>query len=146
LRTDRVTHSALGGGEPDSLAIYGFTNQGISTLLPLARFWNRPPDLVEVSGADRVVFDKIQKAYIIEASGGSIYARIMADQVSPLHNPCFVIKNWGRKDFRLTLDNRVLEPDADFRYGFVPGPEGYDLVLWIPIESEQEEKILIELR
>jgi hypothetical protein len=145
LRTDRVTHSALGGGEPDSLAIYGFTNQDIKTLLPMARFWNNPPDLKELSGANQVVFDKSQKAYILEASGGSISAIIVADQKSPLHNPCFVIKNWDRKDIRLTLNNKDMEPGTDFRYGFVPRSEGYDLVIWIRIESEQEEEISIDL-
>jgi hypothetical protein len=146
LRTDRVTHSALGGGEPDSLAIYGFTNLDIKTLLPMARFWNSPPELIDVSGANRVVFDKTQKAYIMEASGENISASIMADQRSPLHNPCFVIKNWDRKDIRLTLNNKVMEPGADYRYGFIPRSEGYDLVIWIRTESEQEERILIELR
>ena len=145
LRTDRVTHSALGGGEPDSMAIYGFTNQDINTLLPLARFWNNPPDLKELSGVDRVAFDKSQKAYILEASGGNISAIIVADHKSPLYNPCFVIRNWDRKDFRLTLNNRVIEPGADFRYGLVPRAEGYDLVIWIRLESEQEEKISINL-
>jgi hypothetical protein len=146
LRTDRVTHSALGGGEPDSIAIYGFTNQDIKTLLPLARFWNSPPDLEVMSGTNQVVFDKSQKAYIMEASGGSISAIIKADQDSPLYNPCFVIKNWDRKDIRLTLNNKVMEPGADFRYGFVAGSEGYDLVIWIRVDSEQEEKILIEVQ
>ena len=145
LRTDRVTHSALGGGEPDSLAIYGFTNQDIKTLLPMARFWNNPPDLKELSGANQVLFDKSQKAYIMEASGGRISAIIVADQKSPLHNPCFVIKNWDRKDIRLTLNKKDMEPGADFRYGFVPRSEGYDLVIWIRIESEQEERISIDL-
>jgi hypothetical protein len=144
LRTDRVTHSALGGGAPDSMAIYGFTNQDIKTLLPLARFWNNPPDLIELSGVNLLGFNKSQKAYIMEASGGEISASILANQKSPLYNPCFVIRNWDRKDISLTLNNKVMERGADFRYGFVPRPEGYDLVIWIRIESEQEETISID--
>ena len=111
----------------------------------LARFWNSPPNLTELSGAKQFVFDKCQKAYILDASGGRISAIIQADQNSPLYNPCFVIKNWGRKDIRLTLNDRDLDPEADFRYGFIPRSEGYDLIIWIPIQIEQEEKISIDL-
>jgi hypothetical protein len=37
-----------------------------------------------------------------------------------------------------------MEPGADFRYGFVPRSEGYDLVIWIRLESEHEETISID--
>jgi hypothetical protein len=127
------------------MAIYGFSNQDIKSLLPLARFWNNPPDLTKLSGAHLVGFDKSQKAYILEASGGSISATIVADHKSPLYNPCFVIRNWERKDISLSLNNRVMEPGSDFRYGFIPRSEGYDLVIWIRLESEQEKKISINL-
>jgi hypothetical protein len=80
----------------------------------------------------------------MEASGGNISATIVADQKSPLYNPCFVIRNWDRKDIRLTLNNKVMEPGTDFRYGFVPKAERYDLVIWIQIQSEEDVTISID--
>lgn len=134
LRTDRVTHSALGGGEPESLAIYGFTNKDISTLLSLAKFWNYAPGLEIYSGAKNGSYDKSQKAYTMEATEGNISFRIDAGKKAPLKNPCFVIENWGSKSFEFTLNNKILSPGKDFKQGYVAVKGGYNLVIWVDAE------------
>ena len=144
LRTDRVTHSALGGAGPESMAIYGFTNQEITTLVPLARFWNSPPELKVLSGAKQAGYDKSQKAYIMESTGGEITLSIGADEESPLHNPCFVIRHWGNKEIKMVMNSKVMDTESDFRFGFVPTAAGHDLVIWIRTESEQIVRISID--
>ena len=143
MRTDRVTHSALGGAGPETMAIYGFTNEDITSLVPLARFWNHPPDANVLSGVKGVEFDQAQKAYIMEATGGEISLSLDASEASPLHNPCFVVRNREKKDLNLAMDGVAMEQGTDFRYGYVPVEGGYDLVVWLCTQADQETTILI---
>ena len=143
MRTDRVTHSALGGAGPETMAIYGFTNQDITSLVPLARFWNNPPDVKVLSGADKVRFDQSQKAYILEATGGEIALSVEASESSPLLNPCFVIRNWGKNQIHFSVEDVVLDQGTDFRVGFVPVEGGYNLVVWLRTQLVQKVAIHI---
>jgi hypothetical protein len=143
MRSDRVTHSALGGASPRDMALYGFTNQDISTLVPVAKFWNYPPALKVVSGAVDARYEKAQKAYVLTAAAAELTLAIEASNESPLKNPCFVIHNWETGEVKLTLDGKVLEPGDDFRYGFVPTEAGCDLVAWIQTELIKPVTILI---
>jgi hypothetical protein len=144
MRTDRVTHSALGGAGPENMAIYGFTNQDITTLVPLARFWNYPPEAKIASGAKSVDFDQAQKAYVLEATGEKISLAIEASGESPLVNPCFVIRNWGENPVSLSLNGKAVEAGSDFRYGTVPVEGGYNLVVWLRTQLEQDCTLTLE--
>lgn len=143
MRTDRVTHSALGGAGPETMAIYGFTNQDISTLVPLARFWNYPPEVEVLSGAKSVEYDQSQKAYILDGTGGNISLSIEASESSPLQNPCFVIRNMLRAQVNLSMDGVALEKGSDYRYGYVPSEGGYNLVVWLNAQANQKTTILL---
>jgi hypothetical protein len=135
LRTDRVTHSALGGGEPESMAIYGFTNKDISALIPMAKFWNYAPAMEILSGAQNSSFDMSQKAYVMEATDGDVSLVIEASKEAPVHNPCFVIKNWETKSVDVTIDGKKLTPGKELKLGYVPVEGGYKLVVWMNLES-----------
>jgi hypothetical protein len=143
MKTDRVTHSALGGAGPETMAIYGFTNEDITTLVPLARFWNRAPELEIASGAGRAEFDQSQKAYLIEATGEDISMTVQSTEESPLHNPCFVISGWDKNDIRLLMDGEEIPRDKDFRYGYVPTAGGYNLVVWLKVASASPVSMVI---
>jgi hypothetical protein len=143
MRTDRVTHSALGGAGPETMAIYGFTNQDIATLLPLARFWNHPPEMKALSGAKGISYEQSQKAYILEATGGEISLSVEASESSPLQNPCLVIRNCRPEEIRISMNDASLAEGTDFRYGFVPVEGGYDLVIWIRTTTDQTANIHI---
>ena len=143
LRSDRVTHSALGGGEPESMAIYGFTNKDISTLIPLAKFWNYPPTLEILAGAKNANFDKSQKAYIMAATEGEVSVLIDASKKAPVQNPCFVIKNWGTKSADISMNGKKLSPGKELKLGYVPIEGGYNLVVWIDVESSAPLEISI---
>ncbi len=144
LRTDRVTHSALGGAGPKDMALYGFTNQDISMLVPVAKFWNQPPALELLSGAIDARYDKAQKAYLMDATQGDVTFSVAASEKSPLKNPCFVIRNWKKGALNLSIDGLDLTQGDIFRYGFVPTEEGQNLVAWIG--TEITEPVTISIR
>jgi len=143
LRSDRVTHSALGGGEPESFAMYGFTKKDISTLIPLAKFWNYPPPLEILSGAKNASFDKSQKAYLMEATEGEVSILIDASKEAPVHNPCFVVKNWGAKQVEISMNGKKLAAGRESKLGFIPVEGGYNLVVWMDVESNVPLEISI---
>ncbi len=146
MRSDRVTHSALGGASPREMALYGFTDQDISTLVPVAKFWNYPPGLKVESGVVDERYEKAQKAYVMTATGAEVSLVVEASNKSPLKNPCFVIRNWNRGEANLTMDGREPGPSDDFRYGLVPTETGCDLVAWIQTEVSQAVTILISAK
>jgi hypothetical protein len=143
LRTDRVTHSALGGGEPESMAIYGFTNKDISTLIPQAKFWNYPPALEILKGAKKGIFDKSQKTYVMEATEGEVSLLVDASSEAPVYNPCFVIKDWGKTSSDISVNGKRLTPGKELKLGYIPMEGGYKLVFWIKMESRDPLEILI---
>ena len=137
MRTDRVTHSALGGAGPEKFAIFGFTNQDVTQLLPMARFWNYAPEIKINAGADAVKYVQAQKAYLLRASGQKLSMTVQASEKSPLTNPCFVISGVKKGQVGLTVDNEPLSRGKEFRYGFVPTAGGYNLIIWLELQSEK---------
>jgi hypothetical protein len=135
MRTDRVTHSALGGGGPRDYAIYGFTNKDIKELVPLARFWNRPPDIINVIGGNDAKFLKEEKAYHINSIESTVTFDIEASEESPLVNTAFVFHNWQGDDVELKINGRNISKGKDFRSGFIDTPNGKNLVVWLEYNS-----------
>ncbi|MHB1038390.1 MAG: LamG-like jellyroll fold domain-containing protein [Pirellulales bacterium] len=99
VANDRVTHFALGANDtlPGNVVLYGFTKAPVAALVPLAQMWRNPPPLTDLHGGSAGGFDKGQKAFLLEATGTQISFTVAASDESPLVNPCFVIRNWGRE-------------------------------------------------
>jgi hypothetical protein len=60
---------------------------------------------------------------------------LSGSQESPIINPAFVIKNWGRRNVDLKIDGKKIKQGKDFRFGHRNSMEGIDLVLWIRLQS-----------
>jgi Concanavalin A-like lectin/glucanases superfamily len=115
--SDRVSHFAVGGAndpvtEFGSIVQYGFVKGPIETLLARAKFWCRPPNLVDVDGGNYEGFDKSQRAYILSASSDHLKLKINADHIHPMVNPAFVIMNWKKDgEAQVALNGKHLEGD-----------------------------------
>jgi hypothetical protein len=136
MRTDRVTHSALGGAGPTEFAIFGFTNKDISELVPLARFWNREPKIIVKSGAAIAEFKMSEKAYHIDVTGPKVELEINASADSPLYNPALVLKNWNQESGKIMIDGKIVEIGKDCRVGHRYTHSGIDLIVWIRMNRE----------
>ena len=117
MRNDRVTHSALGGGGPRDYALYGFTNKSIENIIPLGRFWNRPPEIEIIKGASSSEFLKSEKAYNIVTEGDSVSITIKASDESPLVNPAFVLRNWDSEKISIKVNDQLINESRDCRVG-----------------------------
>jgi len=145
IAPDRASHSSLAWGFPSKdVALYGLTDGSAASLLPLARSWIAPPGIeVAGDGVEGARYDEMQRAYVIELSGGAapLAITLAASEESPVFNPAFVIKGWGDASAALDTGGRRVEPGADFRIGHEGADGARDLVCWIRIESQQPVRL-----
>ena len=149
---DRPSHSSLAqsvegsevihnrsDGSFEVMTLIGMTSQPADSLVPLARSWNRPPELtLAVQGYTDKGFSKQQRAYIIqqdETDADELTFSIAADSNAPLVNPCFVVEGWRGGDIQVSVDGALLPSDR-YRYGTRKTMSGTDLVLWTALRGE----------
>ena len=144
---DRVTHFALGANDfanqQGAMVHYGFTDGTIDLVIPKARFWQNPPSIVNLEGAENKGFKKEEKAYVLSGNGGDqITLRILATETSPLINPAFRIQNPNLKALNLKVNSQVLVEGKDFKVGVSHDELGKIFtIVWIKIEAEEPVEI-----
>ncbi len=149
LFPDRLTHSALAAADNaidhGNMGMYGFTNKPISALLPLAKSWCNPPALTGTVGCTTRGYNKVQRAYVLEAEFASMSFTLNGSGNSPIVNPCFVVKGWGSNDkASLELNGKDVPPGRNFRQGIVRDTDGEQmLVVWIKADSEKPMEVSI---
>jgi hypothetical protein len=155
--SDRPSHFSLTSSRPvihrapdrsEAVFLYGMTDQPITNLASLARSWNTPPALtLRGSGFLSQGYDKHQRAYVFtsaSAGAGALEFTLGATADSPIHNPAFVVKNWGRLPVKLMIDGREIPRGKDFRVGYNRTLDGTDLFVWVKIKSDK--KTLVKLQ
>jgi hypothetical protein len=139
---DRVTHFALGANDhtPEfgSLVFYGFTNQGIETLIPTAKAWRNPPVIPKCEGAENVGFDKDQKAFVFQLISDRLSFQIEAAKQSPIVNPAFVIEKWNSYlDAEIKINGKIIRNGNDCRQGMTRDTDGsIKKIIWLKLTSE----------
>ena len=109
VSNDRVTHAALGGADATgNLILYGFTDQPVASLAPLARSWNRPPAIDKGTGCESRGYDPSQRAYVLTATSKPVSFTLNGSQDTPVHHPCFVVEHWDSDTAsRVTINGKA---------------------------------------
>jgi hypothetical protein len=149
---DRPSHSSLSNYEPKAVpgegdsfiavSLYGMTDKGIESLIPLARSWNHPARLnLMAAGFESEGFNKYERAYVLsrKASGSlsTLKFELAATEKSPVVNPVFIIKNWGHAPAQLKINEKPVKRGKDLRLGHRRTLETTDLIVWIKKISTQ---------
>jgi hypothetical protein len=145
---DRVTHFALGANDEapafGAMVQYGFTRQGIETVIPLARYWQEPPAVSAVEGMDYQGFSKEEKAFHFLKTEGPMRFTIAAGEASPVVNPCIVVDNADPSVPVVRVDGNELDPEK-LKIGFERDTRGaLQWVIWMEVSSEKEMNIEIK--
>jgi hypothetical protein len=148
---DRASHSSLAWGGPlGDCALYGMTDQRPELLVPVARSWFNPAKMTLVSpsanGAIQGAYVPQRRAYeleLAEGAAGPVEVQLEATLESPIHNPAFVLKNWGEGVVTVTVNGRTMSPGKDLRVGHLTRLEGSDLVLFLFLNETAPIKIAI---
>jgi len=147
---DRPSHSSLSNYEPQAVrgegdsyiavSLYGMTDKPIESVVPLARSWNYPAHLkLAGSGFESDGFSKYERAYLLACKDSgrrsTLKFELAASEKSPVVNPAFIIRNWGRAGAKLKIDGRTIKRGKDFRFGHRRTLEGTDLIVWVKKNS-----------
>ncbi len=123
------------------------TDQPIDSLVPLSRSWNSAPQATLAgSGFGGGAYDKNQRAYVFNAKvpgAGPLEFTLEATPDSPIYNPAFVVKNWGNRPARLTIDDQKIPVGKNCRFGHNKTLDGTDLVVWIKIRYDKKTSFKI---
>jgi hypothetical protein len=149
VSNDRLTHAAVAAADNvtghGNMAIYGFNKNDISTLLPLARFWNNPPDISRTRGCTCKGYDKSQRAYVLKAHNTELSFTINSDSASPVVNPAFVVKNWAaNRKAALEVNGSRVSSNKKCRQGIVRDTDAKTmLIVWLKIQSNEHVNVVI---
>jgi hypothetical protein len=152
--TDRVASSAVTSpgpavevdedGTSHGRFIMGLTNQPIEKLAPIARSWLQTPELKVKGKAFRSEgYSRDERAFILsKTSGGAetLEFEIAVSEDSPVVNPAFVVKNWGRSDAKLKINGKRVNRSKVFRFGHNHRLDGSDLIVWVKAEAAKPVK------
>jgi len=115
----------------------------------LVQSWLSAPKL-DVSGKDFLFldYDAGEKAYQItcEKSGkpSPLNLIIHGSSISPIVNPAFVVKGWGRNEVIVKINDKPATNGMDFRYGFRKTTTVSNLILWFQLKSEKPVSIEVQ--
>jgi hypothetical protein len=133
----------------ESVYLYGMTDQPINSLVPLARSWNSAP-AATLAGSEFVggAYDKNQHAYVFTAKSPAadpLEFSLEATPDAPIHNPAFVVKNWGNRPAALTIDGKEIPRGKDFRFGHNKTLDGTDLIVWVNTKGDKKTSFKIQV-
>ena len=154
---DRASHFSLAWGGPQPHKgegkfywwtwMYGVTKGPAESLVPAARAWLAPPAVTFAGSGATCVYDRAERCFVISGidpgSLGRLCFRLEAAPGSPLVNPAFVVKGWGKRGVTLRVDGRDVPRGKNFRWGRVRRIDSEDLVIWMALESAKP--VTIEL-
>ena len=140
MHDDRVSSSALGGSDPRDMAMYGFTDEKIQTLIPVDKSWNQAPGISDVTGAESLGYEREKKAYSFIAKAPELSFTINAGEGNPLQNPCFEIDQWNSKQKAvLLIDGKVFDEGKSFRQGIALNQNGKEkMIIWLKLRASSK--------
>jgi hypothetical protein len=130
------------------IMLQGMTDRKADALVPLAKSWLQAPKMQITSDAFAGgSYDQSERAYMVEktkaAGAGPCTFVLEASKASPLHNPAFIIRNWGSQPAACSINGKKMLNGEEFRQGIRKRMDGEDLILWIPMEREKPVQISI---
>jgi hypothetical protein len=159
---DRVAHSSLTTGlewkdwanTPNSrtrIMLNGLTERPAERLAEVARSWLRAPELQIIAGrVNSKGYDRSERAYLLECTDpqhtGITRLALAASSEHPLYNPAFIIKSWGNRPVKVSLDGRELKDGPDLRTAIRRQIDGDDLIVWLKLESTQPLQLALVLQ
>ena len=132
------------------IMLNGLTPKSAAQLVPLAKSWSKPPELKLKKGLfgsdfESEGYDPTQRAYQIvckkRGKPSALEFELAASKDSPVVNPAFVIKGWGKEGAMLTLRGKTTKAGKGFRIGHRHTVDGSDLIVWVKTESTKPVKI-----
>ncbi len=149
-------HYRRTGNTIEQVYLHGMTNaeDPHEELVSLSWSWITPPKL-RMEGLEpdylQYTYDAAQRAYVIPRKGrGPIDLEFTLeaedeerDTPGWIINPGFIIKDWDDGGVEVKVNGKALEEGADYRMGYEQTTTGKDLIMWLPLQSNENLEISI---
>ncbi len=131
------THAFSQNGQANwqqRLFLTGVTNLSDADLLDLAKSWLQSPSVQSTSGITSQGYNQVERAYDFTSTSSTMTFTLNASSNSPIHNPAFVIKNWGGDDdAALTING---SSTSNFSQGLVRDTDGTQtMIIYVPLRT-----------
>ncbi|MGC2618156.1 MAG: LamG domain-containing protein [Acidobacteriaceae bacterium] len=155
---DRASHSSLSHlywevyaqdeNTATKIMMDGLTQLTPAQLLPLAKSWLTPPTIqMDAAGYRSDGYDPTQRAFVVTKTESSatrpLHLTLAASAAAPLFNPAIVIRGWGDRAARLSINGKPVVWGRTARMGHEERLDGTDLVIWI--ERQSTDKLVLGL-
>ena len=122
--------------------MHGMTGKGIEQLTNLAKSWLHPANINSISsGYVFDGYDRQQRAFSFTSATSNpkqpLQFKVEASKENPLHNPAFIIHNWGNKKAKIELEGSSQKIE-DIRQDIEYDLDGNSLVIWLKTEVLKE--------
>ena len=108
----------------------GMWNREKMDLIPLSKSWNHPAQIINIKGAENGKYNKEQRAYQFDVKKFPVNFVVNANDKQPIHNLCFVLKNWGDQS------EAVVKVDGEVNQGTIRDTDGtYTKIIYVAKES-----------
>ncbi len=156
---DRASHSSLShiywepyAQTPDSMTkimLHGLTNGQPGELVALAKSWVTPASVtIRAGGFTSEAYDPTQRAFIFAPKSGDSSSGLAfslgAGQNSPVVDPAFVVRNWGRSEATIRVNGRPTAWSPTARRGYEDTLEGTNLVVWLKMDTDKPISVEID--
>lgn len=120
--------------------LVGMTSADDADIIAISQSWLHAPTFTLDGGECTAAgYQPDEKAYLLNATrpGDPVVVRLTlaGGTASPVVNPAFVFKGWGRSAVSLSVDGRKIPPGADFRCGYRKTATGADLIAWVRVSA-----------
>lgn len=120
--------------------LVGLETDAKSTPRAAAQSWLSPPTLtIAGTGFQSSSYQAGEKAYLVggkpDRAPGAVKMTLAGSPSSPVVNPAFVIKGWGKSPVNLTLNGTRAPWGPDSRHGYRKTATGADLVVWVRVTA-----------
>jgi hypothetical protein len=123
----------------------GMTDKPAEELIPLAKSWSNPAEIVLSDNQHDAEYTTVERAYTIVLNGetSELGFTLKANEESPVVNPAFVVENWGNAGLELQVNGSMVNQGKDFRYDLRESLDKRDLIVWLRLESKDEISFLL---
>ncbi|MFM9910182.1 MAG: LamG domain-containing protein [Chitinophagaceae bacterium] len=147
---DKPSHSSLTGSNGDmqivekkgdgiywASSLKGMTSEPIDSLMLLAKSWNNAAMISNISSGITAVYDKYQRAYLLNVSNAlqkTVELKVNASAASPAYNLPLVLENFTTTIQSIRINNKLLKADKDYAVGRIDGLEHSNTVIFIKVK------------
>jgi len=123
------------------MMMQGMLNMKPPELAVLAKSWINPPSFENAKGCSGV-YDKAQRAYVIQPDADQVSFTLVCSESNPLYNAAIIVKNWNKSADASLKINGIKHPIKQGVFRDVDGTK--TMAIWIEKTAKENIDFIIQ--